>query len=61
MMQILLQIDPSVTMNAAAPEGTPRGRSVTKNARKLPARRASRGPEAGILHIKNDFHDSGVN
>lgn len=37
----LLPLFPSGMMNAAAPEGTPPRRLVTKNLKKFPARRAS--------------------
>jgi len=51
----------SGTMNAVAPEGTPRGGSVTKSKKNsLPAVHR-RGPEEGSLRRENDFHSSGVN
>jgi hypothetical protein len=41
MMRGLLLLSPSVSMNAAAPDGASLcGGSVTKNSKKLPARRA---------------------
>jgi hypothetical protein len=43
-------------MNAAAPEGAPRGGSETKNSKNSLPAVPQRGPEAGVLRIKLDFH-----
>ena len=59
MMQRLLPLYPSCTMIAAAPEGRPRGRPVTKQKNSLPAV-PRRGFEAEALRIEDDFHGSGV-
>jgi hypothetical protein len=38
--------------------GTPTGDRGLKKIQNLPSRRASERPEAGVLHIENEFHDS---